>query len=199
MPSTLLALSRLENDPVALAMTEQGVAYLLSCRQSATANGSLFAHRMLNGLPDQEGRLAWCYGDPGVGAALWQIGVNCNRPDWQADAIGILHRAATRRDTAANRVMDACICHGTAGLALLFYKMAILSGHTEFTEAATHWTLATLDHGQQEGAAGGYLFLTTGDRYVSSWSLLEGVAGVGLTLLALLDSETLGWESGLLI
>jgi lantibiotic modifying enzyme len=199
IPSVLWALSRLAGDSDASIILSQGVDFLLSCRMTDSANGSLFPHRMVDGRPDQPGRLAWCYGDPGIGAALWQIGVNCNRPDWQADAIGILHKAASRRDAGANRVMDACICHGTAGLALLFYKMAIVSGHDEFLDAAAHWTRATLDHGQNPDAAAGYLFLTTGDRYISSYSLLEGITGVGLSLLALLDSDTLGWEQGLLL
>jgi len=199
IPSILLALSREAGDPEADAMLSQGVDYLLSCRLTNSLNGSLFPHRIVNGTSGPTGRLAWCYGDPGVGAALWQIGVNANRPDWQADAIGILHNAASRKDTTANRVMDACVCHGTAGLALLFYKMAILSGHDEFLEAAAHWTRATLDHGHHGAAAAGYLFFTTGDRYISSYSLLEGITGVGLTLLGLLDSDTLCWESGILL
>jgi len=199
IPSVLWMLSHQEPDPERNNLLKGGVNYLLSCRMQDTANGSIFPHRIVNGVPDQPGRLAWCYGDPGVGAALWQIGLNCNRPDWQTDAIGILHNAASRRDSGVNRVHDACICHGTAGLALIFYKMAILTGHDELLDAAGHWARATLDHGQKPDAAAGYLFLTTGDHYISSWSLLEGITGVGLTLLALLDADTLGWEQGLML
>jgi hypothetical protein len=199
VPSVLWMLSHLPSGQERDAMLSGGVGYLLSCRLENSDNGSIFPHRMIDGKPDQPGRLAWCYGDPGVGAALWQIGSNCNRPDWEADAIGILHKAASRRLTAANRVTDACLCHGTAGLALIFYKMAILTGHEEFLDAAAHWTRATLDHGRNESASAGYLFLTTGDRFVPGFSMLEGIAGVGLTLLALLDADTLGWEKGLMI
>lgn len=199
LPSILWMLSHAKATQQRNELIEKGVAYLLSCRLENAPNGSLFPHRMVNGLPDQSGRLAWCYGDPGVGAALWQIGQNCGRPDWRADAIGILHKAASRRDAEANRVTDACLCHGTAGLALIFYKMAILTGHDELLDAAEYWTRATLDHGRNEGAVAGYLFLTTGNRYISAHSLLEGITGVGLTLMALLDADTLGWEQGLLL
>lgn len=199
IPSILWFLSHSADPGRDIALLAGGVDYLLSCRLGESANGSLFPHRLVGGKPDQSGRLAWCYGDPGIGAALWQIGSNSNRPDWKADSIGILHKAASRRDAAANRVTDACICHGTAGLALLFYKMALVTGHDELLEAAGHWTRATLDHGRNPDAAAGYLFLTTGDRYVPGYSLLEGITGVGLTLLALLDSESLGWEQGLLL
>jgi len=198
IPSILWALSHTK-DQDSKVMLEQGVGYLLSCQVPNYANGSLFPHRMAGGNPDKAGRLAWCYGDPGVGAALWQIGLNAERPDWQADAIGILHKAAARRKMRTNRVMDACVCHGTAGLALLFFKMARITGHDEFLDAAVYWTRATLDHGQNLSGAAGFLFLTTGDRYVSSYSLLEGITGVGLTLLALLDPDTLGWEQGLML
>ena len=199
IPSVLWMLSRQPQSYIRDNLLSCGVDYLLSCRMNDTSNGSLFPHRIMDGVPDQPGRLAWCYGDPGIGAALWQIGLSSNRPDWQADAIGILHKAASRREMEPNRVMDACICHGTAGLALIFYKMALLTGHEELLEAAEYWTHATLDHGQKSDGAAGYEFLTTGDRFVPSYSLLEGITGVGLTLLALLDADTMGWEQGLLL
>ncbi|MFH0761292.1 MAG: lanthionine synthetase LanC family protein [Bacteroidota bacterium] len=179
---------------------EQGVNFLLSCEMNKSSNGSLFPHRMVEGKPDQPGRLAWCYGDAGIGAALWQVGANCDHEEWQTEAVRILRRAAVRVNTKANRIYDACLCHGTAGLALLFYKMAWLTGHEELLDASEHWMLATLDHGLNENAAGGYLYLTTGNRYISNYSLLEGISGTGLAILSLLEPEGfLGWEKGLLL
>jgi lantibiotic modifying enzyme len=199
VPSVLWSLSQLDADPLRDRLLEQGVSFMLAQRQENAPNGSGFPHRIVNGRPDQQGRLAWCYGDPGVGAALWQVGQRCNRPDWQADAIGILHKAASRRKAEENRVFDACVCHGTAGLALLFYKMAILTGHEELLGAAAHWAGATLDHGAATDGAAGYRFLTTGNRWVENYGLLEGITGVGLALLALLDAETMGWEQGMML
>jgi hypothetical protein len=114
--------------------------------------------------------------------------------------VRILRRAAVRVNTKANRVYDACLCHGTAGLALLFSKMAWLTGHDELLDAAGHWMRATLDHGLNDKAPGGYLYLTTGNRYESNYSLLEGLSGTGLAILSLLEPESfLGWEKGLLL
>ncbi len=199
VPSVLWSLSQLEADPVRDRLLNEGMSFVLSQRQESAPNGSVFPHRLVGGRPDKAGRLALCYGDPGVGAALWQIGQRCGRPDWQADAIGILRKAASRRAAEPNRVHDACLCHGTAGLALIFYKMALLTGHDELLDAAGWWAGATLDHGNSPNAPAGYLFLTTGDRRVPNHSLLEGIAGVGLTLLALLDAETMGWEQGIML
>jgi lantibiotic modifying enzyme len=180
-------------------LLEKGIKFLLSTKLDKSTNGSLFAHRMIDGKPDQPGRLAWCYGDPGVGQALWQIGVNCGRADWQEEATEILRRAAKRTDARANRVYDACLCHGTAGLALLFYKMGMLTGHEELLDAAAHWMRATLDHGLNSGGSAGYLYLTTGNRYVSNYSLLEGISGTGLAILSLLEPEAMGWEGGMMM
>lgn len=182
-----------------ITLLEKGVEFLLSTKLDKSSNASLFAHRMIDGKPDQPGRLAWCYGDPGVGQALWQIGANCGRTDWQEEATGILRRAAKRTDARANRVYDACLCHGTAGLALLFYKMGMLTGHDELLDAAGHWMRATLDHGLNTGGSAGYLYLTTGNRYISNFSLLEGISGTGLAILSLLEPDAMGWERGMMM
>jgi len=184
----------------ARTLLESGMAFLLSCQLEPGANGSLFPHRIVDGKPDQPGRLAWCYGDPGVGAAVWQIGANCGRDDWKAEGVRILRRAAARQHAKENRISDACLCHGSAGLALIFYKMALLTGHEEFLDASDHWMRATLDYGHEEHYAGGYRYLTTGERYISNYSLLEGLAGTGMAILTLMEpDQNLGWEQALLL
>jgi lantibiotic modifying enzyme len=198
IPSILLMLSR-ETPGACSSLLEKGVAFLLSCRMESSSNGSLFPHRMVNGKPDQPGRLAWCYGDPGVGAALWQIGANCGNEESKSEGLKILRVAASRKTARINRVYDACLCHGTAGLAVIFYKMGLVTGHDELIDAAEHWMRATLDHGTSEGGAAGYLYLTTGNRYVSNFSFLEGLAGTGLAILTLLEPDNLGWEKLLLL
>ncbi len=182
-----------------ITLVAKGVEFLLSTKLDKSTNGSVFPHRIVDGKPDQPGRLAWCYGDPGVGQALWQIGANCGRSDWQEEGLEILRRAAKRTDARANRVYDACLCHGTAGLALLFYKLGMLTGHEELLDAAAHWMRATLDHGLNSGGSAGYLYLTTGNRYVSNFSLLEGISGTGLAILSLLEPDAMGWERGMMM
>jgi lantibiotic modifying enzyme len=198
MPSILLMLSR-EHLGSSNQLIEKGMDYLLSCRLEKSANGSLFPHRIIDGKPDQPGRLAWCYGDPGVGAAVWQIGMNCGNDDWKGEGLKILRAAASRKTAKINRVHDACLCHGTAGLAVIFFKMGLVTGHDELLDSADHWMRATLDHGNNQGAPAGYLFLTTGNRYVSNHSFLEGIAGTGLAILTLLEPDNLGWEKLLLL
>lgn|GEM_PF-1288896 len=198
MPSILLMLSA-GNQGKCSALVEKGMNYLLSCKLDKSSNGSVFPHRIINGKPDQPGRLAWCYGDPGVGAAVWQIGMNCGNEEWKSEGVRILRAAASRKTAKINRVHDACLCHGTAGLALIFYKMGLVTGHDELVDASEHWMRATLDHGTYDGGSAGYLFLTTGNRYVPNYSFLEGIAGTGLAILSLLEPENLGWEKMMLL
>ncbi len=173
--------------------------FLMDCRLEKASNGSLFPHRMVEGKPDKPGRLAWCYGDPGVGAALWQTGLLMQRSDWQSIALEVLTKASMRIRNRENRIYDACLCHGTAGLALIFFKMAELTGHERLLEASIHWTRATLDYAQHPDAPAGYLFLGPGNKYVPNLTLLEGITGVGLALNTLINGETGGWETAMLL
>ncbi len=195
VPSILLLLSRFKS----AVELEPIVNFLLDNRLTISPNGSLFPHRLIKGEPDKPGRLAWCYGDLGVAMALWLTGAHAGRADWQVEASAILRKATKRTSLEPNRLFDTCLCHGTAGLALIFYKMGELTGHQELSDAAIRWVQATFDFGGREGFAGGFSYFTTGDRYVSNYGLLEGIAGTGLVLLSLLEPDNLGWESALMI
>jgi len=175
------------------------VDFLMHCRLEKASNGSLFPHRMVGGKPDKPGRLAWCYGDPGVATALWQTGLFMQRTDWQSMALEWLIKSSGRIRTRENRVYDACLCHGTAGLALIYYKMADLTGQERLLDASIHWTRATLDHAQHSDAPAGYLFLGPGNRYTPNLTFLEGITGVGLALNTLINAESGGWETALLL
>ena len=68
--------------------------------------------------PMHETRLAWCYGDAGVAAALHLAG-RCANHD-QATCLGLeLARAAAQRPSETCGVVDAGLCHGSAGLLLM--------------------------------------------------------------------------------
>lgn len=62
-------------------------------------------------------RLGWCYGDLGVATALWYVGKVLVNNMLQNKAIEVLKHASTHLDLNGNNVLDACLCHGTAGIA----------------------------------------------------------------------------------
>ncbi|MDR2407696.1 MAG: hypothetical protein LBE13_06260, partial [Bacteroidales bacterium] len=65
-------------------------------------------------------RLGWCYGDLGIAVALWEMGESMNLKEYKNWAICIVENTMGRTDLNANMIRDAGICHGTAGVAMMF-------------------------------------------------------------------------------
>ena len=80
-------------------------------------------------------RLAWCYGDLGLGAALLSRGIATNDPKAISSAEEILLNCANRRSKFNTEVNDAGICHGAAGNALIFHKVNQTLNRPELVDA----------------------------------------------------------------
>ena len=182
-------------------MLDRSVAYVLK-QEAATASGlgSSFPAFVPDDEPDRC-RLAWCYGDGGIAATLWQAGEVAHRSEWQAKAVAVLERATSRRTPELTRVTDAGLCHGSAGLALIFARMYHATGGGVFREAALHWLDTTLAMGNRGNGFAGYR-ADLGDApedLAAQLSVLMGIAGVGLALMALCSSIEPAWDRALLL
>lgn len=105
-------------------LIEGAVNYILAQKLPKDEFVSIFGNYALESMPQpHSSRLAWCYGDLGIAAALWQASQTLGRKDWENEAKSIMLHASKRRDMKENCVMDACFCHGTAGIAHIFNKM----------------------------------------------------------------------------
>ena len=142
-------------------------------------------------------RLAWCYGDPGVAAALRVAGEALDRDDWQAAAADIALEAAHRPEELSG-VLDAGICHGAAGLALIFQRFHQATGHPEFATAASTWYTRLLAMRQPGKGVGGYRAWEP-PAWVDDAGLLSGAAGVALALHAAGDGDAPDWDRLILL
>jgi lantibiotic modifying enzyme len=146
--------------------------------------------------------LSWCYGDMGIAFALWRSGQAMQRTDWQEEAIRIMKHAATRFETDKDFIKDACLCHGTAGIAHMFNRFYKETNLPEFRKASLQWIEATLEMSKHSDGLAGYKMWQGKDKaWGVDYGLLEGIAGVGLALLGFLaeDTEELAWDSCLLL
>lgn len=202
-PSILFILSliyKISSDKTILSgLICPGMNFLLQHKSQQAGKLSFFPIRIKNNKAQTPSRMAWCYGDPGIALAIYHIGENCGRQDWQSQATAILDKASVLLSLEDTGVCDACICHGSAGLALIYYAAGRKTGYEPFLDTARLWTRTTLDFGNNPRGSAGYLFKGNQNKYLSNYSLLEGISGVGLSLLALLDGELPGWEKGLMI
>lgn len=149
-------------------------------------------------------RLAWCYGDPGVAAALLATARAVGDEGWERQAGRVALDAAARSEDKAG-VQDAGLCHGSAGLGHLFNRLYQATGEEPLAAAARRWFESCLDFPQagHDGVAGYASWSPVGGAGELGWTddpgFLTGAAGVGLALLAATGEIEPAWDRVLAI
>lgn len=137
-------------------------------------------------------RDAWCYGTPGVARSLWLAG--------EALADDDLRRAATegmtsalRRSAALHHLISPTYCHGVAGLLQIVLRFA----HDAPSETPAEAPTALVDEllaAYEPHRPFGYASREAADVAVDRAGLLDGAAGVAMTLLAAATRIEPGWD-----
>lgn len=178
------------------AMLESTVHWFLQQRLPA-GNNSCFPTFYIPDQPPDDCRLAWCYGDAGIAATLL-IAARCmGNSSWEQTALEIARHSA-RRDPQTSGVQDVCFCHGSAGLAHIFNRFYQATREDIFATAARYWLQRSLQF-QQPGTGAAGFTVVTGDEHMNvivagRFGMIEGIAGVGLTLLAALTPIEPSWD-----
>ena len=142
--------------------------------------------------------LAWCYGDLGIGMALWQAGKSTNNSDWKEKGFEILLQTTQRQQYEDSFVRDAGICHGSAGLAMIFHRMYLETGRNEFHDAIDHWLYKSLQKASFEDGLVGYKTFIK-EEWICDYSLLNGISGIGLVLLTCLEDDKQNYDEMFLL
>lgn len=181
-----------------------GALAWLRARALPETGGARFAWAHAPGETPAPTRSAWCYGDPGVAAALLVAGLatgNARLVD-EAHALALL---AARRPRDQAGVADVGLCHGSAGLAQIFTRAYQATGDPVLAEVARSWLTWTLD-ARDPGAApslAGFRARHADASGAMGWSadpgLLVGATGVALTLLAAVTGVAPDWDRALLL
>jgi lantibiotic biosynthesis protein len=134
-------------------------------------------------VPAGPARTAWCYGGPGVAAALRLAGDALGRAgagyhDLAAAALS----ASLARPDEEGRPGSPTFCHGRAGLLAVTSAFARATGDDRFRRAAAGMAAELLDR-FDPAAPLGYRDVETGGRPIDQPGLLTGAPGVALSLL----------------
>lgn len=182
-----------------IQMLNGALNYIISQKLDCKQYGSYFpacsieSDKILGGS-----RLGWCYGDLGIAVALWQAGHVLNRLDCTDLSIEVLRFAALNRtDLRLNYVFDAGLCHGSAGIAQIFFRMAEQTKLPELYKAYEYWRDKTLEMAYHEDGLAGYKTFNAKDSiWTDSANVLEGISGIGLLLLSPVCAD---WDEILLL
>ena len=143
-------------------------------------------------------RVAWCYGDLGLGYSLYKASLSLNDNKLKEKSIQILKHTASRREDKNTLIRDAGICHGAFGNAQIFLTLYRETKIDYFKETAVFWVQKGINMAIQSDGYAGYKQWKK-DKWTSEIILLEGIAGIGLTLIDFLSNSTIKWDQSLLI
>jgi hypothetical protein len=154
--------------------------------------------------PPEFTRSAWCYGAPGVAAALYRAGTLLEMPDWQEVSVRALH-AVLARDESVWRLDGPTVCHGYAGLLQVFHRVGTAAGDPALLAGARRLARSVLRFADEDAP---FVFRHLVPDHPDGWraatrhraldvaGMLEGAAGTACALLPLIPAHLLGPESG---
>lgn len=189
----------LTGEAVAKELATRAISYLLSQKLNVSIYGTYFPM-----MPKEEkyifpSRLAWCYGDLCQALALWHAYKTFKNESWGTMALEIFTHSTYRIDSNTTGVTDAILCHGSSGLSQIFTRMYLETGFDIFQKAADYWTKTTLEYAHFEDGLAGFKTDIRKD-FVNSYGFLDGISGIGLSLLTQINpARYSAWDELLLI
>ncbi len=194
----ICCLCKIGKSELARYLVGESVKFLVDQRQDNTIYSSCFPSIISEKVNYRNGRLSWCYGDLGVVVALLQASCVLNNTDYRNMALNVIKICSHRRDTKKEFVLDAGICHGSAGIAHIFNRVYQKTGDPELKDAALYWLDDCLQKASFIDGLAGYKVWRR-DGWLTKSGLLEGIAGIGLVLLAAISSIEPNWDECLLL
>jgi lantibiotic biosynthesis protein len=180
-------------------LAKQLIKFLIA-NTNMNDSGSYFPYFVQDGMTiNTPSRLAWCYGDLGVALILYQAGMCFNDHSLLNFALKVLRHNTTRKKSSEIRVFDAGFCHGSSGIVHIYNKMWKYTRDPLFMEACDYWVKQTLRYAISD--ENGVIFYKRDpikNVNEEAWGLLEGFAGIGLTLLSYLTGD-FSWDYCLML
>jgi hypothetical protein len=144
-------------------------------------------------------RTAWCYGAPGVAAALHHAGVTLDVAEWRLAAVRSLHDALAR-DESRWAIAGPTVCHGYAGLLQVLHRVGTAEGDGVLLAARERVARSVLGFVDPDAPFGFRHLMRyakarpgpTEFKALDVAGVLEGAAGVACALLSVTPAGLLG-------
>ena len=145
-------------------------------------------------------RMAWCYGDLSILFIILRAALAINDVSLYRDVLEKLVKTGERISFNDTGVIDARLCHGSAGVMHIFHRLYTMTNDDVFRRAQDYWLKVTLVMGNVTTNQSGYLFQMDNNRtWAEDLSLLDGIAGVGVALESYLSSCDEDWDECIML
>lgn len=124
-------------------MIEGAFRYIFDYKHKAGDSYSLFPASIEDGVPTRS-RIGWCYGDLCIAIALIHASKALNSDIYWESAKEIFVHSSHRRTAESTGIRDITLCHGTAGLKLMYEIAYELFDMKKLLEASHFWKSETV-------------------------------------------------------
>ena len=143
-------------------------------------------------------RNGWCYGDPIAATVLVGAGLAAGVPDQVAHGVEVALDAARWDARTGHQRNGLSFCHGTAGRAHLFNRLAQATGSSELADAARAAYRSLLAAREPGSGIGGFRHHDAVAGPGFDRGLQLGAAGVAVCLLAGISDAAPDWDRAFL-
>lgn len=194
------ALAQRINQVKSLETLDGCIKYILNQKIDINEYGSFFPNFSIesDSKPLSGSRLAWCYGDLGVAYSIWYAGKTTNNNEWENEGLYILLESTKRKSRNNSRITEAGICHGSAGLIMIYRHLYLETKNNLFLDAVHYWVEQTISLEQFNDGLAGYKSMGIKEWY-QDYSLLGGIAGIGLTFISYFSNDSQKWDEMFLL
>jgi len=134
-------------------------------------------------------RNAWCYGDIGIGIALFKASQILNNNNYFEIAKYTWEKTCERRSKRTIRIYDSPLCHGIFGNVLMYNKINNYLEGNDIIQNTITWYLEKIKwYHRRYGDA--FLKYQGPDGLDYQRTYLTGVSGIGLACLELLEFDS---------
>jgi hypothetical protein len=149
-------------------------------------------------------RLSWCYSDLGISLMylnLYKATLNNEFLDFSIK----LASNTTKIPFERTIVRDGGLCHGASGIAHMYNRLYQTTSLSIFSDAAIKWYEILLNKYYNQGACKAsflaYSSISDGNdkEYKENYGLLNGMSGIGLSLISGLSNREPTWDRCLLL
>ncbi|PWV51817.1 lanthionine synthetase LanC family protein [Chitinophaga sp. S165] len=179
-------------------LLEDGLDYLISFRNQANGISPLvnFPYNIYKETAGMRKvhvntRLAYCNSDLGITFLLLRAAKTLDNNRYEDIALEIGNCCTQRTNFDLTGVEDYHFCHGAAGVAQLYTRIAGISGQSIFTDAYEHWINRTISSLEED--------MQLEDISTVKLSFLHGWLGAVLAVYGYLKPELKAWDKFFLL